>query len=363
MNSKLLIFVSGIPTGTLVDELEKSFLDEGYTVRLHDKRRRPLPRNSHLNMGFCLAEVREPEIFDALKKVKYVLFRRRHLMVQRYLAGKELHESNSYKNKRRILLKRVPSSLPEASVRQFLAKSFGPISEMYALKPDGKGSSPPFSFYKANSKTYSVIFECPINHLLARPTSMEIVPGCTVIAELFVVYKRGFRNQANPRSVSPKLDEHNQGCLVDDSLFPIINSISLKKLDHGDYPQSSALQKVQKTKPERRFSLDFVNPRFRTDPPKRDTAFGEEISKRASFSMEARRKLSTGYSRSEFISELLSMAHHLKPVSSAYRLLRGEEPEYLATFELPNTWIALSNFRFNKNGGRIYHAMPLTTPL
>lgn len=345
MKSSLFIYVSGIPRGTFVKSIQRCFYTAGYTVMVKSSQLVPMSPKEQLNSGHCLIETESYKSQKNLVQIQYVYFQGRRLKLEKYLSGSDLCKHNSNNNKRRVLVKKVPSTISEKTVRYILERNFGPISECYALMTSKKSITSCIKTNCRDTKTYSVMFENPVNHRLSNAAQLEIQPGSFVTIERFVIKKKLGTNSTLVNSRESTLqvltmidcecgdDELKNPNLDSAKLYPLEGPIGAKKRSASK--PAISLQNAGRSKSIN--NLDTVS--------YSDLALNS--SKIRSKSQEAKRKRTRGYSRSKFIVDLVLSCHYLKPTSSTYRLLRSEESEYLATFELRHTWIAVSNFRFN----------------
>jgi hypothetical protein len=249
-------------------------------------------------------------------------------MCKPYLTGVNLYKLNARNNKRRIILKFVPSYLRVKEVRNALEDQFGEIEEIYPFLSDSK--------YHDESRrkyyTYSVMFVNPsAAQKVANLNVIQLKVGVHAQVEKYAKKKgrthkdsdedhkhknkplqpEKVNNKIWPASISPKCSEGQ----INSSHIPIrkengSRSKSEKRLSKGNLIHTTS--KVRRTSSLERLYL----------VPK-------------------------GFQRMKLIEMLRTTCSFLKPTSNLYYLLRSEDFEYIATFELKNAWISNTNFRRN----------------
>lgn len=320
----LIVFLSGIPKGITVLEISAVFSELGFKISVVNQSLKKLGPESRISCGYCLLKAGTYYDYQEIMGHQHLLLFGRRLIVKPYLRGYDLIKANKNNNKRRILLKKVPSLISDLEVKTFLEKKFGGITEFYQLKSHksvGKTKNP-------KTKAFSVLFEKEILHFFKTDLSLEMLPQQFAIAELFSYSKK-----------KTKLESR-------ESLKPI--SYSRPGKDEKSEVCEYKLATKNKTSSHSWSKLGWV---FR-----RNTAMSvRETSETSDISSESRRPISaskqnfktSGQASADF-SDLLLLEHqHAKPNSRIYRLLRSHHPEYLGTFDLKDSWVSRTNLREN----------------
>ena len=326
----MLMFVSGIPRGTKARELVFAFNKMRFKIRVSTNNELTEHSRSEIISGHCLICTRNRNEYENILNSERIFFDGRWLSVKPYLSGVELYRQNCKNNKRRILLKRVPLNISDFEIRDSLESKFGLVSELFCLMPDKKESSSHY-MRKRKTRTYSVMFYQEVSSTFVNNMKLELRPGLWVLAEKFSVKKKKKKtacNKGSHLSVPDGNSQKNYLEMPDAKTAPTLKVVGeiVQSISNGSL--LGKLKSVQQLTelPEQ---SDYPQHRRRT-------------------SVEGTKRPSNGYCRSEFINDLIGECHHLKPSTKIYRLLRGEDPEYLATFEHRYTWIAVSNLQVNR---------------
>ena len=311
MVEKFILFVSGIPEGTNPHGLISYFNLLGFRIRIFHKDSTTTKLGSQISSGHCLIKVDTEKTYEAILSYHRYYFMGRRLMVSPYLRGANLQRENSQKNKRRIVVKQVPSFVHESELVLCLEHKFGIIESIYKFKDSPFSSL--FPSIKASSvNSFSVMLRYPYKGPAFTVLRIEIIPGKSIYVERFkfklknnktapisyieqpqvMVCSKEYLNQPAQASLTHKLD--------------ISNQISQNSLRYALKSRGRSLHQEQK---------------FKT----------QKESTRRSRSLDLKIESLKGYRRAEFIEELQSKSHHIKPSTKAYQWLRQEEPEYLAT--------------------------------
>lgn len=273
-----------------------------------------------ITCGYCLVRVESSKDYYCLLNTRNLFLHGRRLITKPFLSGMALVKENRNNNRRRILVKNVPKFIPQKELKKYLERRFGPIEEFYHLLPFDSSKA-------ATNKSkvcYSVMFQNSIQETIKGPIELEIRPNTTVIAEKFLVQKK-----KKPLCILNYHSQcHFQNLKTENYIHP-----STCRAKHMEKPHHSIL------KNQLRISQSVDNEPIRK--------LKRRSSQTRSLSVGQRSQFANGYSRSVFIQDLINLCHHFKPNLKVYRLLRGEYSEYLAIFELKNTWLGLTNYREN----------------
>ena len=327
MVEKFILFVSGIPEGTSYHGLISYFKHHGFTIRIFHRNYKPRSAESHFSVGHCLIKVDSELTYTTLLGYRRFEFMGRRLMVSPFLQGAHLHRANSQKNKRRIVVKLVPSFVHESELVLCLERYFGAVESIYKFK-DSPFSSVPPSIKASSANSFSVMLQFPFNDPAFTVLRIEIIPGKFIYVERFDVKQK--KKDQYQTSFLGQHRSNNSSC--ENSAQPTQTSIVQKVEDFK--------LKVQKlihgTVKSRDRSLD-------QEYKLKDAKDSNRISRSLDLAIDSLK----GYRRAMFLEELQSKCHHVKPTTKSFQWLRREEPEYLATFQLKNTWIAKTNFKVN----------------
>ena len=122
------LFVGGFNCNTPPKDIFKFFQDIGeLKVDLKMKR-----KSEVINLGYCILEMEDKEIYNMLLNTGIILFEGRRLEIKPYLKGKDLEEYYKVYNARRIQLKGLPKDATHGEIKLFFAK-FGKVSNAYHI--------------------------------------------------------------------------------------------------------------------------------------------------------------------------------------------------------------------------------------
>ena len=324
MGDKFVLFISGVPQGTLSSDLIKLFTEHGFNVRMFRKDPKSAPSEWLVRSGYCLVQASDKITYKALLRREQFDFTSRKLMVSPYLQGAKLHRTNAKKNRRRIVVKHVPSFIPESDLVICLEQTFGKIEAIYKFK-DSPFKNIAATKSDGSMEVYSVMLQHPIRDPAFTILPIEIIPGTKIYAEKF-----SFK-QKNKTSCRPTKESHPDILLRKSSPF-----------------QDSSLKKFENLLPKMQKSLRWIRHSRGKSLHKEHINKDEHESTKRSRSLDLQIRSLKGYCRATFLEELQSYGHHIRPTTKSFQCLRQEEPAYLSTFQLRNTWVARTNFRLNK---------------
>lgn len=320
MNSSLL-FLTGIPTGTQPAKLASMFSSIGFTVKIYDQKEQAIMPSRPIKNGYCLLETSSRRDYESLLDMKHVAYVGRRLIVKPYLAGVELYKENRKNNKRRVLLKQVPTYITDEEVKFHLCEKFGEIVEFYRLQSHKLAES----FKDRGFKAFSVMFKDSVVEKVGQNTSLEIRNGLRLKLERFSMEKKKSTFLGSPT-----------------------NQLKMEKrsfLSKGR-KRSIVINPMKCFGKTCRKSMKFHSKSL----PSADIAesmFAPATSNRSSSTGCSEKGDQSAIKKIKFLKSLLEACQFQKPNSKVYRLLRAHDAEYLGKFELKNSWIARSNFREN----------------
>lgn len=325
------IFVAGIPCLTSAQEVTMCFSRLNYVVRVEQSSFPTLfAKNQRLVVdGHCVISVKNLSSYEGILSHGEIKLKGRKLMCKPYLTGVNLYKLNAQNNKRRIILKSVPSFLYERDVRHSLEKKFGKIEQFFPFLSDNR--TPEESKRKFTS--YSVMFEDVNSALWAVEANVvELKEGIYANIEKFSRKRKELNDQKQTKTTLGN--------------FSTIEDLGKRNhepttLDNLVKDRRAKRKLLYKPKSFRRRHRSLVN------QPCKDNLPYQTLQDRSTRSLERTTLIPAGYQRLELIEELCAKCSHLKPNSKIYRLLRCENFEYSATFELKNTWISSNNLRHN----------------
>jgi hypothetical protein len=163
-NQKLLIFIAGAPAKSTKHELLEFFRRIGSINSIQprlcrgDLRRETLPYPP--TKVYWLLEASDLASYYAILGSEPCMFQDRKLYLAPFKSGTQLIVHNNGIAKRRVLVKKVPSWLPETSLMAMIEKGFGPIATYFKFQSDVSNletlqdTQKPRRFF-----TYSVTFQ------------------------------------------------------------------------------------------------------------------------------------------------------------------------------------------------------------
>lgn len=332
------LFVAGIPYGINSRAIEVCFATLGYQVKVRTEESITGEgcenQNSILCQGYCVIRPRDQSTYYSILKNKGIQFQGRTLICKPYLEGDSLYRQNAYNNKRRVILKGIPVQISTDSVLELLEWVYGPVEKMYKFLSDKVDSQREIPTNGQKFMSLSVMFWDKEAAKKASADKYCQVKGFKIGIEAFQSKKKR-RKMATDLKIVPTKAELG-------SLRPLGS-----KDEVGSKPSFPMLDQEER----RILSFSKVDSRGKTLQSLADFA----IMKKERTSHSTPCKISRGVSgvhRHEFLQEIIRFAHHIKPTSRIFKLLRSEFSEYTAMFELRDTWIARTNQRYNKEKPR-----------
>lgn len=198
-----LLFVTGIPSRASLLDLETHFSRFGKVtiLKLTSLRKggRVVPANpiSNIRRGFCVLSTEDKATFDAIMGSSSVLFEERELLIGRFRQGAELESYNTYVSSRRVLLKKVPTTIDQQILRCLIEERFGATARMYRYGAESRQKADRKDWRRPHY-TYCVDFEAvsSANHATAiRRLELPQI-GCSIQIDRY--NRRG--NSSKPRN-------------------------------------------------------------------------------------------------------------------------------------------------------------------
>lgn len=157
--NKSRVFLGGVPSNMSSGEL-LSHLSEYVQVECIEEvggtSGNTWSSDTIIDKGYCVVRLKNRFEAEHLLTLGKIHLKERRLIILPYLHGKQVHRINAMNNKRRAIIKGVPSDLPENYVVNKLERDYGPITHVFTFDQ-------PYNEKKRkgdrNFLTYSVMFK------------------------------------------------------------------------------------------------------------------------------------------------------------------------------------------------------------
>ena len=170
MNKKQYrIFVAGVPSGVSSKTVESYFRSFGPITAITEIDRRVEDAGIYSNdvdstihpfeimRGVCCVITPYEQTYNAILGTSNHCIKKRTIMCSPYKSKKAAIKENRKNNKRRIIIKRVPSSIEEGIIKDSIEYLFGPISVFFSFLPEAMQVKNPYRNRRLH-KSYSVMF-------------------------------------------------------------------------------------------------------------------------------------------------------------------------------------------------------------
>ena len=334
------LFVAGIPYGTTPGTLERCFARAGYSVAISERESSLTPLGSSLALckGHCVIKAADKHTYHAILGNGDVAIQDRVLICKPFLRGEKLFHQIAVSNKKRVILKGIPSFMDLDSVREKLESLYGRVESMFRFMSDGRS---PYDREESSSFSrkisLSVMFiKQQSARTAAQDTYLEVERGYFAVIEAFKTNKKTkntlgtLGNLRNFGSYHDNIFKEQESKNKEERIL-IGDPCEILSPGENSLPPGSKYLNVHKAHQSR--TVHHLH--TCGSPPKRALSLGRKCTE------------NSGIGRFYFTCELLDLSHHLKPTSRVYKLLRREVGEFSAIFELSNTWINRTNLRFN----------------
>lgn len=321
------IFVAGIPSRYTSTEIKLYFASFGAIssvemVPRSSQRRRLNFRSNNDKKGAWIISVETRDVFDRILNHYPHRFSDRNLICKPFLYGPELAQTNSLNNKRRVILKHVPTELSEESLRSMLIRDFGDIECLFSFRPD---KQPTVS--KRQYHSYSVMFMQEHSAVKAiQAGSLNYSKGSSPIkVEQFCIKKKKKLLPSKSNSKAKRSgDEPSPKSFVFVNTRDLLRSPSCPSLkgsqEEGPFEHflscSNFDRSEQQNRPKRSRSLDIQEDSFSFLP--------------------------------ELAIDLLNRLHSVKPNQKPYHCFRNPLVDYACCFNPSFEMTSHSNIRYNK---------------
>lgn len=320
------IFVAGIPSGSCSKEIERFFESLGFQVEIlcDDQASKS---DLIILKGHCVMQAKNPESYSEVLNSNRIVFKGRSLTCKPFLSGKALQHHNRQTNKRRVVIKSVPLHISMEHLRNFMESAFGPIDKMYQYLPEKFDEYRKILTHERKFGSYSVLFYNEKDANLAVKVKKCLIGAIEIDIEAFNVHKK-YRDCSQTSSVEPSAGDPN----TPSSMRRTLGGNLKKLITLDDLPSSFTFKETMgfANTNQNLWVTESRNQKFRSEsaPCKRQ-------------------QVHSGMRKFKFLQLVCDLSHRVKPTSRAYRVLRGDFPQYFAAFELKNCWTARSNTRLN----------------
>lgn len=157
---RMKLFVAGIPSGVDTRQVAKFFSQFGQFELLDHSGHIVGFQAASLSRGHMFLVCPDKAVADAMLAQRSFQFLGRTLTVTEYKSGQDLIAENQRLNKRRVILKKVPSYVAESDLRAELTKKCGPIHTLFQFKPvNSPDLSPSHAVEHPRFHVFSVVFK------------------------------------------------------------------------------------------------------------------------------------------------------------------------------------------------------------
>lgn len=190
-NTTSKLFVGGIPTGVSLEDLSTFFNSVGpFKVDIQEFKARCISGRSK---GYIIVHGSDKVANQRLLDKGYLYYNDRTLTILPFYSGTELKEMNKNTNQRRVILKRVPTSVTEGELCNLIEQDWGKIQSFFQYSRATKKSTANGKF-----KSYSMTFcEPQVAAALVSYGSLVLPDGTTAqVIPYDVSYIKGKKTQS-----------------------------------------------------------------------------------------------------------------------------------------------------------------------
>lgn len=194
--SNRTIFVGGIPGYLKKGDIFKLFSKFG---KIRNIKLQYRPEAPHLNKGFCILKMQKTQHAQTIISYRQIpLPGGRFLVCKPYLQGKKLQDAILCHDKRRLILKQLPPTMTETTIRQFCEEHFGPVELVFIFQSDDRL----VTYSQGKKKTASVTFVSG-HQVDAVFGSIDLherilnVEGASLLAQRFIFQPNTVENYEN----------------------------------------------------------------------------------------------------------------------------------------------------------------------
>ena len=212
LESDLEVYVGGIPSYTSKDNILTYFSTFGRIEKVKLFFRSKVHSNSKSNLsnqakGYCVVKALDHQTVNNILNIKNHFFEGRYIICSLYKTGDELAKENTEKNEKRVIIKKVPASIPELSVNLLLEKlAGGKVEVMYPFISDFQKKDVILNSEgqtEKRFKAYSVMFSDKESaERIIRIRCYQLKDGSTIFIEKYqnkreVINQKGMTKYSN----------------------------------------------------------------------------------------------------------------------------------------------------------------------
>lgn len=143
MTERYKLFIGGLPPYMNIEEIEASLSSlvpisqvEFLNPREQGQRKQSAGSYTHKSQQteYCIVTVTDRLFYNRLIQVNNLSLGGRALVISPYLNGIDLYKANAFNNKRRVVLKGVPSDMQIASLVELIQWKFGQVENMFPFR-------------------------------------------------------------------------------------------------------------------------------------------------------------------------------------------------------------------------------------
>lgn len=188
-DNSFLIFVTGLPSKTTVQTVLDHFSQFGQVIMYQQptgaKCQRVLQNHPSVNIkrGFCILQTASEITYKQVLSYDEP-FLGRNLAIGPFRQGSQLWNHNEQVSSRRVIVKKVPTSVTEEILKEFLENEFGGIRRMYCYAAESSQKAAKREKTR-KTNTYSVEFVQENSAIQAAKTGQICMKSYPLIIEKF----------------------------------------------------------------------------------------------------------------------------------------------------------------------------------
>lgn len=314
-NKKLKIFVAGVNSDSSANTLLQYFAKFGKVSFVHpfignEGPKSPQHKKGHQRSGNFVLTVQDRKTYDTILSHRNHYLQGRNLICSPFLTGRSLMAKNFEANKRRFILKFVPSMLEEANLLDYLENKFGPVECLFKFKSETTELED-MQFTSKRFRTYNVMF-----------ADRESAVQFSLVEEIVV---------DNWACIKVEKFRHRNTKQLRTNSFPILKETPPPPL-----------------RPKKALHYSLSCPCKIGEPfaieNRREYTLAQDVVYR-SWNIDSIKRLTVD-STCSFILYLFEVTQYLKPGSKAYALTRKYYLDYLKAFSSEYRELQHQNFNF-----------------
>lgn len=331
------IFVAGIPYNTSEKDVINFFGKFGKVLGVAKHRRSTKHHNSYqqcyIREGHCVLALSDYETFDSILKTKNITMFGRSIMCEAYKSGVQLYKQNSVNNKKRVILKNVPTQYEDEEVKTLLQSAYGEVDTLYHFISEQKS---PGKFHKKRKyKSFSVMFKHEASaQKAAEDKFLNFDNSCIVVIEKYKIQRKGKRVENEQKKSSTQRT--------------LPTRASKHKITLVDFEMDPEREDKREITSQIRGEIFRPGNKSSTSLSAKSTTDSEAIMRSTVTSVSIGKIKKMQETRHHFLEFLIDQCSKVKPTSKTFSRLRAYETEYLVSFELRNAWFSKTNVQFKK---------------